>query len=771
MPILLFSCKERVDQDSFLTFADNEIFTGEAHQNSYRNGWYVFNGTYTVDSSDITERNSKSLLLSSSGQDTRKWLHAYYYYLKHDRFIGDSICFSGKYKLTGTDNDSIFFSIRQFDGNPQTQTALVVSTGKPASDDSDWKDFSVKTAINENVLGISFLIHSPKNVQVRIKDCQVLADNRPLKDMGFYAYGAETDHEFDKGSGVKLKSISPQIIENLEILGRVWGFLKYYHPEVTRGNYNWDYELFRVLPQIASAENKEERNKLLNKWIDKYGNIKEVKDYTITDSSLFSRRINLDWLSDKNIFDEQLIVKLNRIKNAYRNTLFNYYVVQYRQQPYNMVFDRENPYKDITWEDQGFRILNLFRMWNVMEYCFPHTEMTDKSWDSLLEAYIPRFTEPESQGIYELSIVELGACINDSHGNIVEGDLSMKTMPRSLPLSLSGLLGTVAERFFYIHSVDVQLIEAKNGEIVVYSSQTPDLLSGDILLSVDGQSVNEIIANLTPYTIASNRAVLLQRILPYILVSDKSSLLVTFIRNGKQLSKTITTYGVRNTEQDMKQYVKPSKAATGFDSPDWFINVKTYETASKNILYLNVSDVMPKDSISGILNKNKHAKGMILDLRQYPDGAYFSALYNYLTPQPEEFICFSQNANSMPGNYLFLEPQSIGRNNPDYFKGKVAIIVNEGTISHGEYCAMAYRHAPRSRIIGSMTAGADGNSCAIFLVGQNRLFYTALGAFYPNHETCQRKGVKIDIPVRPTPEEIRDGRDVWMEAAIQYILE
>lgn len=33
-----------------------------------------------------------------------------------------------------------------------------------------------------------------------------------------------------------------------------------------------------------------------------------------------------------------------------------------------------------------------------------------------------------------------------------------------------------------------------------------------------------------------------------------------------------------------------------------------------------------------------------------------------------------------------------------------------------------------------------------------------------------RKGVKIDIGVRPTNEEIRNGQDVWIEKAIEYIL-
>lgn len=47
--------------------------------------------------------------------------------------------------------------------------------------------------------------------------------------------------------------------------------------------------------------------------------------------------------------------------------------------------------------------------------------------------------------------------------------------------------------------------------------------------------------------------------------------------------------------------------------------------------------------------------------------------------------------------------------------------------------------------------------------------YSANGLYYPNWEPFQRKGVKIDIPIKETFEDIRDGKDVWMEEAIRYI--
>ena len=59
---------------------------------------------------------------------------------------------------------------------------------------------------------------------------------------------AISDKEFDSGSKINFPALSEKTIEDLELLGKIWGFLKYHHPVIAKGNYNWDYELFRILP-------------------------------------------------------------------------------------------------------------------------------------------------------------------------------------------------------------------------------------------------------------------------------------------------------------------------------------------------------------------------------------------------------------------------------------------------------------------------------------------------------------------------------------------
>src|SRR5678815_5215483 len=48
-------------------------------------------------------------------------------------------------------------------------------------------------------------------------------------------------------TNITLHAQTNQQIKNLATLARVWGFLKYYHPDAAKGNPDWDKELVRMI--------------------------------------------------------------------------------------------------------------------------------------------------------------------------------------------------------------------------------------------------------------------------------------------------------------------------------------------------------------------------------------------------------------------------------------------------------------------------------------------------------------------------------------------
>ncbi|MEF7705150.1 hypothetical protein, partial [Bacillus thuringiensis] len=66
--------------------------------------------------------------------------------------------------------------------------------------------------------------------------------------------------------------------QKMESLCRVWGFLKYYHPHVAKGNLNWDEQLFQKMDQLENINDKEALNNFYSDWIKDLGEIPICKE-------------------------------------------------------------------------------------------------------------------------------------------------------------------------------------------------------------------------------------------------------------------------------------------------------------------------------------------------------------------------------------------------------------------------------------------------------------------------------------------------------------
>ena len=142
----------------------------------------------------------------------------------------------------------------------------------------------------------------------------------------------------------------------------------------------------------------------------------------------------------------------------------------------------------------------------------------------------------------------------------------------------------------------------------------------------------------------------------------------------------------------------------------------------------------------------------------------------FFNPDARPFARFTAVDPTYPGQVLWKPPVMAGlAKNAAYFRGRVAILVDERTQSHAEFTVMALRTAPDNKVIGSQTAGADGNVTRFYLPGGIVSLFTGLGVYYPDGRPTQRVGIVPDIEVRPTLAGVRAGRDEVLERAIEYI--
>ncbi len=719
--LLWASAQSYLDKKGFLSFDNATLISSDnMSPNPPKMAWYSNNPRVIVDYQTRYNKNQPSLLISSTKE---KDINAFFHFSNRD-IVGKKIVFHGKYKYEQAKDAQVSFSIAL---NTFSRSILTEKTTVACNGDQDWNSFSIEMPLDRTE-HFYFHIISSGNIKLWVSDCQVEVDGQSLDILENPTAEADKDFDFIDSSTIAIgNSPAPQVLENLEILGKVWGFLKYFHPQVIVGKYNWDFELFRVLPTIANAKNREDRNRLLGKWIDKYGDIVETENYSVYDSTQYHRFASLNWLEDPTLFDKELSTKLVKIKNAKRNSVFNYYMVPLAWKE-EVEFTRDKPYNTISWQDQGYRILTLYRLWNAIEYCFPYTTYTDNKWSTLLAKYLPEFVMAPSEDALDNSIKKLATEINDSHGEVI--------LPKPSPV---------------MRGLPMSLTQTSDGKLAVSSTRLMEIDRGAVILAVNDKPVSAIIEGYRTTIPASNEKGLIRNATHKLFLTPNEKIKVSFQYHGKVHNEQVPTQTyTRNEHIEIK---KPQE----------------YHLQKKDILYMNLGEIGAEE-METILKNKSDAKGLILDLRKYPLGYTKDILEKYIYPEPTEYMWFSMNAKKYPGNFFLDIRGNAGlTNNADYFKGKIAILVSETTQSLGELSAIAYRAAPRSAIIGTQSAGANGHIGYLFLPRGIRFVYTMAGAFYPNWKPNQRVGVKIDIPVKQTVDDVSTGEDMWIRNAIEYI--
>lgn len=558
-------------------------------------------------------------------------------------------------------------------------------------------------------------------------------DIQTLKEIEKTVPKAKLDRAFDKGSGISLTHLSNNKIDDLTLLGRVWGFLKYHHPEIAKGNYNWDYELFRFLPKYLEANDIKDRNKLLVNWIQSLGPIPDCKDCPSTPQTPYLKA-DMAWIDAQ---DDELKNTLMQVYTN-RNTSDHHYI-DLAVNVGNPIFKNEEAYSALSYPDDGFRLLSLYRYWNIINYFFPYKYITDKNWNTVLSEYLPLFIQASDELAYEKAALKLIAEVNDSHAQLHGAtDKIREWKGKYFPIMRTRFIGE-----------QLVISEFINEELRKESG----LAVGDVIHRIDNVPVDKIVEERRPYYPASNRTKQLSAMANDLLRSDRPTTTIVYSsKDNKQQTKTLQLY-IPSESKAIFSYEKTPPVS--------------YKMLDNHIGYITL-ETIKQDDIPQLKKAFKDSKGIIIDIRNYPSSFVPFTLGSFFVSGNSPFVRFTIGDISNPGYFKLTENVSIP-NEEEHYSGPVVVLVNENSISQSEYTAMAFRAGTNTTIMGSTTAGADGNVSPLALPGGLQSAISGIGVYYPDGKATQRIGIVPDIEVHPTISGIREGKDEVLEKAIQFI--
>lgn len=515
--------------------------------------------------------------------------------------------------------------------------------------------------------------------------------------------------------------------KKLESLAQIWGFLKYYHPEVASGNYNWDDEFLTILPKVQQAADIDKLSTTYIEWIEGLGEVNPCRKCSQDSKMLYSdKNFDLSWIENDSYFSKELSDKLKYIKNN-RYQGKHYYVD--KSKAGQITITNEPKYENYDFPNKDYRLLSLFKYWNIVEYFFPYKYMADQDWNEVLTEMIPKFQNTQNATEYHLSMLELVTKIDDTHAYFLSDYINKFFGEKWPPFAHRIIDGKAIITSFYSDSI----------------AQLNGLIIGDVISEVNNQHISSVIDKTLKYIPASNKTAKLRYTFNKLFNSNSDSIQLKIRKEDGVVFKSVATYPF-----EVFDYKRP-------EGIKWKI-------LDGNIGYANTAYISGKDNVK-VVNELKNCRAIIFDFR---DGTTSTlGIANQLVDNEIDFAKILKPDISFPGKFYWETARLSGKKNN--YKGEIIILVNDNTLSQAEFVAMSIQAGDNVTTIGNQTLAADGNVTQFEFVGGYKTAMSGIGIYYPDETPAQRKGVKIDIEIKPTIQGIKEGRDEVLEKALEYI--
>ena len=404
----------------------------------------------------------------------------------------------------------------------------------------------------------------------------------------------------------------------------------------------------------------------------------------------------------------------------------------------------------IAFAPLGQRLFGLYNYWNAINYFNPNKHLLKESWDSVLTKFIPRFINANDTATYYFTITDLVSHIHDSHG-------FFGRLPE---------MKTVTENNSYSVPLSVKRIQGKYYIVAISKDSTQNLNSfqpWDEIIAIDSIPVNTYKQRFCSRFAYSNDWTFERDLCAYFLLNGKRNSFAHFTirRNGQtiQLSamRTVLRY-------------RPDYKLVSFNDDH-----KDIELLNGNIGYVNMGS-LSRNRIDKMFDTLMHAKAIIFDIRNYPQGTAWNIVPR-LTDHDSVAVKFGKpfvtyesiNSPITSGmsEYFIVNADKA----KPWYEGNIIILCDEVTQSQAEYTIMMFQGAAGKRVtvIGSPTAGADGNVTAVRLPGGYTTYFSGLEVLYPDGSQTQQTGIRVNIKIEPTLAGLRQGKDEVLQRAIQFI--
>ena len=389
------------------------------------------------------------------------------------------------------------------------------------------------------------------------------------------------------------------------------------------------------------------------------------------------------------------------------------------------------PIDTLTGANEVLRYADVVIAWNVFQHFYPYFDVVDVNWEEVLSQTLLKSSKDRTSQDFLKSLKWMVAQLKDGHGIVRLQDISNFVRFPFIIREIEGELMITA-------------VSTSVGENVCFKQ-------GDIITSINNEPVKQWLQKekeLISGTPQWKTALALSELYSG-LPGEQYKFILS--RPGKTVTCKVTH------KKDVKFHIERSGPIEEIETGIYYVDLReaSMEAIEKKA-----------DILAG-------AKGIIFDQRGYPNMNHGVLQYlskdslrsaRWMVPQ----IIYPDRLNmagyDTSGRWV-LEPKE------PFFSGKKVFLISKNTISYGESVMGIVEHYNLAEIVGERSAGANGTVSSFTLPGNYNISWTGMRVIKHDYSQHHLIGIKPTVPVKRTVEGVREGRDEYIEKALELIEE
>ena len=383
-------------------------------------------------------------------------------------------------------------------------------------------------------------------------------------------------------------------------------------------------------------------------------------------------------------------------------------------------------------KDRASRLAAVVLAWNVFQHFYPYFDVVEADWPHTLRRSLEAAAVDESELDFLDTLRRLVADIHDGHGRVTH---SSDTSSYRVPV----LWSWIEEHLVVTYAAE----EGAEG-----------LRPGDVVVAVDGRPAGEALAELERTISGATPQWRRHRALAALGMGAHGSKIELLVRGAEGAERTVK--------------LSPSTPLWGegaLAEP----RPETVSELEEGILYVNLGRIEDAAFTENV-ERMAQAKGLVFDMRGYPR-FNFTSVVAHLIDEPVTSAQWHVPTPARPdreGMGYHFSNWTVQPKQPR-FRGKVAFLTHGGAISAAETFMGIIEHYGLGEIVGSATAGTNGNVNSFSVPGGYGISWTGMRVL--KHDGSQHHGIGIlpTIPSERTIRGVREGRDEQLERAVEVV--